>query len=113
MTSKASSKENPCECGHEYDPHRCVFAGPPFPPCESCHTPHSYEYPHTEIDCLKAQIGILKRDRDRWKEAWWRQRDATGKVAWEYKKKPGAHSSRPCKRCGGSSAAEVCLDCAR
>jgi hypothetical protein len=53
-------------------------------PCEVCHTPYNPDLTHTEVHCLKSQIERLKVDRNAWKEAWWKQREATGNAAWEY-----------------------------
>ena len=39
---------------------------------------------HTEIECLRTQVTKLKGDRDAWKDAWFAQREATGRVAWQW-----------------------------
>ena len=50
--------------------------------CVKCHSIVSDN--HSEVDCLKEQLAKMSDDRNAWKEAWYRQREATGKVAWQY-----------------------------
>ncbi len=39
---------------------------------------------HTEVSCLRLQVATLKADITTWKTAWFDQRDATGRIAWQW-----------------------------
>jgi len=59
--------------------------------CGKCHMVMETAYvfynnttEHSEVDCLKEQLRLMSEDRNAWKEAWYRQREATGNVAWQY-----------------------------
>jgi hypothetical protein len=55
--------------------------------CSKCHIIVSGD--HSEVECLQEQLRKMSEDRNAWKEAWYRQREATGKVAWQYLRPEG------------------------
>jgi len=66
-------------------PEPTILAGRPISYCTECASPLGLLADHTEVECLRTQIARLKKDRDSWKDAWFTQREATGRVAWQWR----------------------------
>ncbi len=73
--------------------------------CVKCRT--LVEGDHPEVDCLRRQVELLAAERESWKEAWYAQRQATGKAAWAWQEPwMRVHLER---RLQGEREPETCL----